>query len=539
MVGGGEPPPQRFSIINQGRGTIPWRLEAATLSGGDWLRVTPTTGRSEAGAVAEDVEVRAAAAGLSAGDYYGLISVLQEDKVVQLVTVVLNVTADDPGPVTLPAGLLFTTTIGRLTSSQDILLYNLGRTSLTFNSSGLTLDGRSFFRHTPTRGTVAPSQPGRLTVQPDSAGLEVGTYTGTLNLLFSDGSPRSVRVKLVVAPDGGGRTARKADACTPRRLVPVFTAVGASFGIAAGWPVPVALRVADDCGAPMTNGVVHLVFSSGEPPLAMTPLGDGRWNATWQPRQPQGVANLSITAVARTGSGAGEIEGVEQIGGTVSPNARPPVVLAVRNAANLAVDTALSPGAAVVAFGTGLAGSIGQASQTPLPVELGDTRVVFLGTSAPLYYAGPDQVNLQLPFDAPVNTRLPIVVRRGRTYSVPQDITVSEAAPEIFRGGAGNSQAAIVHGVSGALVDERDPARPGEVIVIYCAGLGAVTPAVRAGEAAPAATLARTVTPARVFIGGVEAAVQFSGLAPGFVGSIRSMSSFRRRWRQREQRGSW
>ena len=513
VVGGGEPPPQRFSIVNQGSATIPWRLEATTLSGGDWLRVTPATGRSEAVAAAEDIDVRAFAAGLAAGDYYGLISVLQEDKVVQLVTVVLNVTPDDPGPVTLPAGLLFTTTIGRLSSSQDILLYNLGRTTLTFNSSGLTLDGRSFFRHTPARGTVAPSQPARVTVQPDSAGLEPGTYTGTLNLLFSDGSPRSVRVKLVVAPGAAEQSARKANGCTPRRLVPVFTAVGANFGLAAGWPVPVGLRVADDCGAPMTTGVVHLVFSSGEPPLAMTPLGDGRWNATWQPRQPQGIANVSITAVARTG----EIEGIEQIGGTVSPNARPPVILAVRNAANLAVETAMAPGGAVVAFGTSLAGGVGQASQTPLPTELGDTRVLFLGESAPLYYAGPDQVNLQLPFDAPVNTRLPIVVRRGRTYSVPQEITVSEAAPEVFRGGAGNGQAAIAH-ASGALVDERDPARPGEVLVIYCAGLGAVTPVVRAGEAAPSGILAQTVTPARVLIGGVEAAVQFAGLTPGFVG---------------------
>jgi uncharacterized protein (TIGR03437 family) len=49
-------------------------------------------------------------------------------------------------------------------------------------------------------------------------------------------------------------------------------------------------------------------------------------------------------------------------------------------------------------------------------------------------------------------------------------------------------------------------------------GLGAVTNQPADGAAAPSSSLARTSTTPRVTIGGVEANVTFSGLAPGFVG---------------------
>jgi uncharacterized protein (TIGR03437 family) len=60
--------------------------------------------------------------------------------------------------------------------------------------------------------------------------------------------------------------------------------------------------------------------------------------------------------------------------------------------------------------------------------------------------------------------------------------------------------------------------RRGEFIEIYCTGLGQVQNPPEAGTAAPMSPLSRTVLPARVTIGGVDASVSFSGLAPGFVG---------------------
>ena len=68
------------------------------------------------------------------------------------------------------------------------------------------------------------------------------------------------------------------------------------------------------------------------------------------------------------------------------------------------------------------------------------------------------------------------------------------------------------------LVDAANPAKAGDVVVVYCTGLGATNPAVRSGEAAPTSPLAKATTPVSVTIGGQSAAVQFAGLTPGLVG---------------------
>jgi uncharacterized protein (TIGR03437 family) len=62
------------------------------------------------------------------------------------------------------------------------------------------------------------------------------------------------------------------------------------------------------------------------------------------------------------------------------------------------------------------------------------------------------------------------------------------------------------------------PALEGETVVIYCTGLGAVTPAVAHGAPAPVSPLSTTVNIPAVTIGGQNAAVSFSGLTPGYPG---------------------
>ena len=62
------------------------------------------------------------------------------------------------------------------------------------------------------------------------------------------------------------------------------------------------------------------------------------------------------------------------------------------------------------------------------------------------------------------------------------------------------------------------PATAGDVLTIYCAGLGEVTPALNAGASAPLDTLENTVNPVTATIGGVAANVLFAGLTPGFTG---------------------
>ena len=65
------------------------------------------------------------------------------------------------------------------------------------------------------------------------------------------------------------------------------------------------------------------------------------------------------------------------------------------------------------------------------------------------------------------------------------------------------------------LVTPSAPAKAGDVLVIYCAGLGVTNPPVADGVASPAA---QTQAPVTVTIGGRSANVAFAGLTPTLVG---------------------
>ena len=66
--------------------------------------------------------------------------------------------------------------------------------------------------------------------------------------------------------------------------------------------------------------------------------------------------------------------------------------------------------------------------------------------------------------------------------------------------------------------DAANPVATGDNILIQCAGLGAVNPAVDAGTVTPDSPPPVTVNAVKVSIGGVDAPVTFAGLQPGLTG---------------------
>lgn len=156
------------------------------------------------------------------------------------------------------------------------------------------------------------------------------------------------------------------------------------------------------------------------------------------------------------------------------------------------------------------------ANSLPLPYELGGTSVTIGGRPAPLLAVanvnGTQQINLQVPPELSGQDQLPVVVNAAGFRSDPVKVDILAAQPGVFVGAGG--QPIVLH-ADYSLVSTASPASPGEVIVIYCAGLGVTDPWVDAGVAAPTAPTA--VQPS-VKIGGASAPVLFSGLAAGFVG---------------------
>jgi uncharacterized protein (TIGR03437 family) len=101
----------------------------------------------------------------------------------------------------------------------------------------------------------------------------------------------------------------------------------------------------------------------------------------------------------------------------------------------------------------------------------------------------------------------------GNTVTVP----VVVAQPGIFTYTVGNTTyGAILHSANYATANTASPAAVGETVLIYCTGLGTVSPQPADGMAAAGSS--ETAAAASVTIGGVQAEISYSGLAPGFVG---------------------
>jgi len=74
---------------------------------------------------------------------------------------------------------------------------------------------------------------------------------------------------------------------------------------------------------------------------------------------------------------------------------------------------------------------------------------------------------------------------------------------------------AVLHG-DYSLVTAQNPAQVGETVAIYLTGLGTTNPVIADGSAGPASS--QTNNTIYVYIGGVEATVGYSGLAPQLAG---------------------
>jgi uncharacterized protein (TIGR03437 family) len=150
---------------------------------------------------------------------------------------------------------------------------------------------------------------------------------------------------------------------------------------------------------------------------------------------------------------------------------------------------------------------------------LNGTEVRLGNRPLPLLFTSDGQLNAQVPYDLPVDTQHQISVKRGDAIAVPETLQVAAAQPGIFtKAQSGTGQAAIVKQDGITLAEPATPAVRGEVVIIYCAGLGPVSPAVEAGRPAPSAPLSGVTNPVTVTIGGQQAQVLFAGLSPGFSG---------------------
>jgi len=185
------------------------------------------------------------------------------------------------------------------------------------------------------------------------------------------------------------------------------------------------------------------------------------------------------------------------------------------------VTNGVTTGEIVTMYGQNLANTTASAATLPLATSLGGVQVMVNGTPAPIVDVSPTRVDAIVPYSTAGGLVQFQVINNG-TQSNAVTLYQADCSPGIFTlASNGLGDGAIRH-ADFSVVNSSNPARQGEVVLIYMTGLGDVTPPVADGAAAPSNPLTGTTTSYDVFIGGafsgVRATVQFQGLAPGFPG---------------------
>jgi uncharacterized protein (TIGR03437 family) len=307
--------------------------------------------------------------------------------------------------------------------------------------------------------------------------------------------------------------------CTPSVLDGSITSQSLSgFQTVVGQPTPLQVTIFDNCGNNLNSGTVVASFSSGDSEVPLNPLGAGQWAATWVPSNASTSATITLQGVSDSGLfGSGVLQGV------VTASTSTPIINS-SGVVNAASSTpVIAPGSFISIYGANMAGSNTLASTTPLPDSLGSAQAFLGGESLPLQFSGAKQINAVVPYDIPVNSFQQVIVQTGNALSQPQPVLIAAAAPGVFtQNQSGNGPGAILVQHRGsstsAMNTPSNPAKAGDALLIFCTGLGTVTPKVSAGSIAPASPPAKIDNPVTVSVGGENATVLFAGLAPGFVG---------------------
>ena len=199
------------------------------------------------------------------------------------------------------------------------------------------------------------------------------------------------------------------------------------------------------------------------------------------------------------------------------------------NGATFDGTTPLTPNLITSLFGSQYATEVLAATTLPLPTNMAGIQVIVDGIEASLFFVSGTQINFQMPPQVTLGEKFLQVFRDGAPGN-RITVNVAPRSAGLFLFGR-----AFYGAIANATQNnfplptrfstpgfDTAPARPGDAIVIFATGLGAVDANLTAGEAASGSPLINAIDVPLVNFGGlVFGAVGtpfFTGLAPGFVG---------------------
>jgi len=180
-------------------------------------------------------------------------------------------------------------------------------------------------------------------------------------------------------------------------------------------------------------------------------------------------------------------------------------ITAVANSASF--KTQVSPGMLLSVFGAGLANSTATNTASPLTYSLAGVSATVNGLAAPVVYASPALVNIQVPYAAGGGPAVIGINNNGQIAGF--QFQMSPASPGIFADANGN-------------VVPASSVIAGSAMAFYVTGTGDVTPALKTAYSPASGTalanLPIPVQPLSVTVGGVPAFLEFVGITPGLIG---------------------
>jgi len=378
--------------------------------------------------------------------------------------------------------------------SRSLTLTNVSNANVNF-----TLAVRPIFESTTANvtlsDTVVPLQPGAsklITASLSGSRPGLGSYEGFIDVT---GAGPTLHLPYLYIGSSG----------VPFNIFPIIN--GSFTGVTNDTEWLVAMRVIDPFGVPVANLPVSFriqagggKFSAKGGDKATDVLGNAGVYVDLGPQQSDQIF------IGTAGNYTQEFDGFAR---------RPAVIKSggVVNAATFQAGAGMAPGSYISIFGSDLSDT-NLAETTPsLPVSLGQVSVSFDGggKSLPghLHFISPGQVNVQIPWEYQGQSSVAMkVTLYGYQSSTPYTVPLTTYSPGIF----------AVTNAAGAAITAANPAKGGDVIVIYANGLGPVDTPQTSGDPASTTKLVGTLAGPTVTIGGTGATVQFSGLAPGFVG---------------------
>ena len=426
QIGSAAPATQSFNIAASS-GSLSYSVKLATNSGGNWLvSQSPTSGTTPASFAVGVANF----ASLTPGPYSGSITITSPaSNSPVVVPVTLTVTAGPMIVLQSPASVTVTQTASPNQNSTPVTQVQIMLTSATtpvsFTAAATTNDGAHWLTLAGAQGMT----PATLIASVNTGGLVVGTYTGTVAITPTSGSPIIVTITANV---------------TQNIPAPVSVLNGASFlsgpvspgeivsifGTALGPVNPATLQV-DSTGKVATTLAGTQVFFDGTP-AAMVYSATGQLSAI-VPYEVAGRFATSVTvqyladkSSAITVPVATSAPGIFTLG-TTSQGA----ILNQDSTVNGANNPA-APGSVIQIFATGEgqtqpAGIDGLITGTTLAMPVLSVTVQINGETAKVIYAGAApgepsgvlQVDAIVPSDAAAGNLVPVTIQVGTVFSQP------------------------------------------------------------------------------------------------------------------------